>query len=219
MLKNTVTGCAGLARALAVTIDCGSCGNSNGTLIAGLCWANTNVAASGTFATLPDMYTELYQFNRNTAWSPTGFVSGWNPNINENSNWANNGQPPCPTGWRLPTRAEFQALDIAGGGNGNANNVGSTWVNANAKGNAVAGRFYGSNHATCTLYNMPTCIFLPAVNYRNLSGILGTNNAGNYWASTQDNTINGQSMGFTSMDNYPTNNYEKTGGFSIRCVQ
>jgi len=60
----------------------------------------------------------------------------------------------CPPGWRLPTQAEFEALV----------RTGSTWVFANSgRGNQTAGRFFGPNHANCSLPdNMAGCIFLPA---------------------------------------------------------
>ncbi|MDR2938589.1 MAG: hypothetical protein LBU92_06620, partial [Prevotellaceae bacterium] len=93
-------------------------------------WADANVAAPGSFAARPDMYTEHYQWGRNTP----GHSS---PSI-EAPSWLGS---PCPAGWRVPSQHDFLVL----------NSLGSTWAEANAKGNAVAGRFMGYNHATCAL--------------------------------------------------------------------
>jgi uncharacterized protein (TIGR02145 family) len=169
--------------------------------LGGITWAAYNVDDYQTFAERPDMYTKFYQCNKSTAWAATGSVSGWSSSANTSSTWTVN---PCPAGWRLPTREEFTALD----------NAGSTWAAANARGNAVAGYFYGPNHATCGLpNNMSGCVFLPAVGWRNFSDgtLLNQNTQVRYWASTQNTTTLGQS--------YPANETNKATGLSIRCVQ
>lgn len=118
---------------------------------------------------------------------------------------------PCPAGWRVPTRREFRAL----------NSTGSTWVNANTRGNAVAGRFYGKKHASCTLPdNMAGCIFLPAAGLHNnsseSSGLHGY--LGYYWSSTQYNNTVGYNWYFYT-SNSSLGNSNKANGMSIRCVQ
>jgi len=178
--------------------------------LGGVTWAATNVDDYQTFATRPDMYTKFYQWNRSTAWAATSEVFGWTETEITDIAWTVN---PCPAGWRLPTQEEFHALHDAG----------STWAEANAKGNAVAGRFYGANHATCTMSNLNGCIFLPAVGNRFLDGVLyGQGNNGFYWSAPQDGSAsNNGSYGLT-FDNSrsePRGYGSKAGGRSVRCVK
>ena len=183
------------------------------TTIGGVRWAGVNVAASGSFAAKPDMYTQFYQWNRTTAWAAAGgSVSGWNGTSATDASWTVN---PCPDGWRLPTNAELTAL----------HNSGTTWVSENTRGAAVFGRFYGPNHATaatCSLpNNMSDCVFLPESGYRNNSdGIL--NNYGSfglYWSSTSVSSTNGYSLGFDNSNSTAGRSDSKGHGFNIRCVK
>jgi len=171
-------------------------------------WAAYNVDAYQTFAIRPDMYTRFYQWNRITAWSAEGYsVSGWSSSASTSSTWTVN---PCPAGWRLPEQTEFTALHDAG----------STWAEANTRGNIVAGRFYGTNHATCTIDNLNNCIFLPAVGDRYYyDGSLSNQGySGIYWSSEQYSSTYGYSLYFYSSSS-SLSNYEKALGMSIRCVQ
>ena len=189
-----------------------------GLKINGVKWAQYNVAAVNTFAAKPDMYTEFYQWNRLTAWADTGSVSGWSGSgISRDTFWTVN---PCPNGWRLPTQLEFQALYSSG----------TTWVAANsARGNVVAGRFFGPNHTTtasCKLPNpMVNCIFLPAVGFRDgVSGLLTEqDNTGIYWSSTHYKSASVGNHGYTLNFNYTTvltdNHLYKASGFPVRCVR
>jgi uncharacterized protein (TIGR02145 family) len=173
-------------------------------------WAGYNVGDFQQFATRPDMYTKFYQWNRSKAWAATGeYVSGWNSTEDKSATWTVN---PCPEGWRLPTRAEYEALDAAG----------STWANANTRGNAVAGRFYGPNHATASLpNNMVGCVFFPASGYRlNTNGALNSQGSwGNGWSSTQASSFSGYSLSFLATDSNPASRNSKPFGFSVRCVK
>jgi len=202
---------------VAVSTTCGTpCASSNGTSIAGLCWANRNVAASGVFAIRPDVYTEFYQWNRTTAYSASNPLSpAWNTTPDQSASWANNGQPPCPTGWRLPTQAEFNNLHNA------STPAGGSWVNANERGVAVAGRFCGPSHATCTSSSMGGCVFLPAVGYRGrTAGALSNQGTGgNYWSATQYDSLLGYYTTFGTTNNLPDDYVDKTTGLTLRCVQ
>ena len=182
-------------------------------------WAAYNVDNYQTFAVRPDMYTKFFQWNSSTAWAASGEVTGWNDTPNEFSDeWTIN---PCPTGWRLPGFDEFSYLQ---------NSV-STWADANTKGNAVAGRFYGPNSATCTLpNNMTGCIFLPAGGYRDgeKSGVNGNSSwwgggqgfGGCYWSRSAYNFQVGNNLTFdsNSTNNSGTNTLY-TFGLNLRCVQ
>jgi len=196
-----------------------------GLLLNDLCWAHTNVAQPRTFADKPDMYTEFYQWNRLTAWSATApTVSGWNATADTSKTWTVN---PCPAGWRLPTVQEFQALDLLSDGNGNNNPpFGGTWVAAYTRGNEVAGRFYGPNHALCTFVaggSMDGCIFLPAIGWRDNSGSLNSLR-GRYWSSSHHivgTASEGYRLDFSYNNNAPNSvdSNNKADGYPIRCVQ
>ena len=183
-------------------------------LINGVCWADANVAQPGTFAPRPDMYTEFYQWNQpNKAWPATGSVTGWITGNNAPS-WT---ATPCPEGWRLPTRTEIQRL----------HNAGHTYATAGTRGLAtgINGRFYGPNHATCSLPNTMTgCVFLSASGGRAAADgepyEYGT--GGNFWTSTPGTATTtgygGYQLYFT-----PTASGNNTvaiqSGRSVRCVQ
>jgi uncharacterized protein (TIGR02145 family) len=185
----------------------GAAFGQSGTVIGGSEWANTNVAKPNTFAPRADMYTELYQWNRLTAWSIFGSVSGWHSaNYDDSPAWTVN---PCPIGWRLPTPAEFRALS----------NAGSTWAAANTKGNAVNGRFYGANHASATMSNLQGCIFLPAIGSRFNSGeVNGHTRCGMYWANVQSSPFNGAMLHFEDSKS-PVSSNSKGRGVPVRCAR
>lgn len=115
----------------------------------------------------------------------------------------------CPAGWRLPTRQEFAALD----------NLGSSWANANARGNSVAGRFYGRNHATCTMNNLEGCIFMPALGYLFDSMPLSHGKQGNYWSSTPSDISGGYQLRFFNSASFPAGLANKASEFCVRCVK
>ena len=179
-------------------------------IIAGLCWASAHVDNPQAFGTRPDMNTKFYQWNRLTAYSAEDpLTPAWNATADTSSTWKVN---PCPTEWRLPTQAEYQAL----------HKLGSTWVLENARGNVIAGRFYGYNHATCQLPNaMDGCVFFPAAGYRYYTTGVLTNEGfnGGGWSSTQTNSTVGYNLGFSSTSSDPSGHNDKAFGFPIRCVK
>ena len=129
----------------------------------------------------------------------------WLTNISSSA-WSNNH---CPTSWRMPTKNELEAL-LAG----------STWAAANARGNAVAGRFCGSNHATCTMSNPAGCIFLPASGMRdgrNNGNLATQGSAGYYWSTSINDPTSGWSQWFGSNNTY-SQAVISINGMNIRCV-
>ena len=184
-------------------------GGCNLTL-GGVCWADANVDTVNMFAMQADMYTKFYQWNKLTAYSANDpLTPAWDATANESATWTVN---PCPQDWRLPTKNEYEQLVAAG----------HTWVDAGIRGAAVAGRFYGYNHSTCTLpSNMNGCVFFPASGYRNFaSGALshrGTNGFG--WSSMQANSTNGYTVGFDNTNSDPASSSSKAFGFPVRCVR
>ena len=192
-------------------------------LINGVCWADANVTQPGAFAPRPDMHTEFYQWNQpNVPWPATGGLPAgttWATDITAPA-WT---ATPCPEGWRLPTYAEIQALqDLPG----DISDKRGYWAAGGARGNTMAGRFYGITAARgqaggCALPDdMVGCIFLPASGRRNnAAGGLDSQNAyGNYWSSTQGNATLGHRLGFTNTGHDIGAN-GKAYGFNVRCVQ
>jgi uncharacterized protein (TIGR02145 family) len=85
----------------------------NAVTIEGVTWASCNVAAPGVFAATPAETGALYQWGVNYVLSASGDLSGsWNSSVtgaDGNDQW-NNGDGPCPEGWRLPVQSEIQSL-------------------------------------------------------------------------------------------------------------
>ena len=178
-------------------------------VIGGVCWANANIDAPNTFAAQADMYTKYYQWNRLTAYSTSDPITpAWNSTPDASETWTVN---PCPSGWRLPSQAEYQQL----------HNLGSTWVNAGIRGAAIGGRFYGYNHATCTLpSNMANCVFFPASGDRTVEGTLNNKDVfGSGWSSSMHTNGNPYYLAFNNAVSNPTNNGSKANGVPIRCVK
>ncbi len=186
---------------------------SDGLKIGTVTWSEKNVDAANTFAATAESYGKFYQWNRTTAYTTTDPLSPtWATTSITDATWTVN---PCPSGWRLPTQAEFQAL------HDNSVPVGGTWVAAGTR-NSVNGRYYGPNSATCSVLggNMTGCIFLPAVGRRNTNGALSNQtSSGYYWSSTQYNSGSGYNLYFNSGGSNPANYNNKAYGFSVRCVK
>ena len=178
--------------------------------IGGGCWADAHIDTLNTFAAQPDMNTKFYQWNRLTAYSTDNpLTPAWNATVDQSTTWTVN---PCPDGWRLPTKNEYQQL----------HNAGTTWADVNTRGNAVSGRFFGYNHATCTLpSNMNGCVFFPASGDRNgTTGALTNRVASGYaWSSAQVSNDTGYILYFTSTSSNPAFSGSKAYGFPVRCVK
>ena len=84
--------------------------DANGVVINGVTWATRNVDAPGTFAAKPEDSGYFYQWNREKGWPGTfGPISDWNSTTPSGITWEK-ANDPCPTGWRVPTRDEFDKL-------------------------------------------------------------------------------------------------------------
>ena len=180
-------------------------------VVSGVCWANANVDALQTFAVRADMNTSFYLWNKLTAYSADEPITpAWNNSIDNSNTWTVN---PCPMNWRLPTPSEFQQL----------NNTGTTWVDANVKGNAVAGRFYGYNHATCTLPgDMDGCVFFPAAGIRNYAaGEIILRSINGFYFSSMQNDVSGDAyhLYFEKAVSAPFATLGKSLAMTIRCVR
>ena len=138
-----------------------------GVVINGVTWATRNVGAPGTFAAAPESSGMFYQWNRPTAWSTTGSVSGWDSSNSTGTTWET-ANDPSPAGWRVPTMEELAKLI-------DATKVDFAFTTEN-----------GINGGRFTDKTTGNSIFLPAVGGRNNSSgdIVSAGVYGMYSSST-----------------------------------
>ena len=151
-----------------------------GIIINGVRWATRNVDAPGTFADTPESPNMFYQWNSKIGWSrnepliPSDGTSTWNSSWNGNgaTTWEKTNDP-CPSGWRMPTLSELNALVSSG----------SVWTTVNS----MNGLKFGSGSST---------LFLPAAGSRRYSEgkLINVGLYGNYWSST--GTQNGSNLAY-----------------------
>ncbi|MDE5638645.1 MAG: hypothetical protein K2I47_02445, partial [Odoribacter sp.] len=169
-----------------------------GVLINGVCWAKSNVGEPGTFAATPESYGMLYQWNRKKGWSATEAVSGWDSSLPSGTCW-DAANDPCPSGWRVPTIGEFDAL---------LDNTNVTSIMASQ--NGVGGRKFTDN-------TTGNSIFLPGVYYRNSNDAISHSvNHGFYWSSSSFSSLLASSLNFN--ENNGGIIWPKHSGLAIRCV-
>ena len=139
-----------------------------------------------------------------TGLSGTAATTGsWN--VTENTPVKVIGNDPCPTGYRVPTRNEWTAV--------NTNNTFSR-----------TGTFNNSatNYGVALHYGPDTngkLLTLPAAGYRNsTSGALSSRGFnGRYWSSTENGST-AYSLHFYSINVIPASNSTRTFGLSVRCI-
>jgi uncharacterized protein (TIGR02145 family) len=93
-----------------------------GVEINGIIWATRNVDAPGRFVENPEDIGMFYQWNSRIGWSatdpliPSDGVSEWlkHTGTNTPSSWEIINDP-CPSGWRVPTKEEYESLIGVGG--------------------------------------------------------------------------------------------------------
>ena len=127
----------------------------------------------------------------------------WNVDENNPIKTAND---PCPTGYRVPTRIEWQAVNT-----NNANSLtGAAWSAGPTEfGNAL---HYGPD-ANGKLLTLPA-----AGSRSRTNGALNERgNTGDYWSSTERGD-NAYSLYFGSSNVTPANNNNRTNGLSVRCI-
>ncbi len=145
--------------------------------------------------------------NNNTFY--TGASSPWDWCTPQASSWDLTNYNPCPTGWRLPTNAEFEAL----------NNIGSAWTSSGGPDN-LPGRWIGGDYSGTHAGS----VFFSASGYRyhttgNTSqrSTGGTTGRGVYWTSERYG-VGGYALDI-AWNLYTTNLYYCADGASVRCVK
>ena len=144
-------------------------------------------------------------------------VSPYDWRVTQNNNlWGatKTANDPCPTGWRVPTQAEWGSI-FAGGTTAGAPGLATanTWVwNSTGTPGYV---LYASSDATHTT----PLLFLPAAGYRvnNNSAFYGAGTYAYYWSSTVFST-GAYYLNFSSTTVSPGLNGNRAGGNSVRCV-
>ena len=145
--------------------------------------------------------------------SNSAAISGWSQTTAANSSWNSNTEAnpvkvtandPCPTGYRVPTRTEWVAVD-------NNNTVSRTGAFTSGTTEYGSALHYGPDASTKSLT-------LPATGYRNNNGeLLYRGNIGFYWSSTE---LGGDAftLRFDSSSVTPASFNFRTSGVSVRCI-
>ena len=166
------------------------------------CWITSNLGSDHQADSVNDV-TEAsagwyWQFNRKQGYKLDDDGLTRTPNmtwitpINENLDWQTVNDP-CAitlgTGWRIPTKTEWENVDVSGG-----------WTNWNGPWNSLL-KIHAAGH----------------LNYFN--GSLETRGLnGDYWSSIQTSTSNGGFLNFTS-GHHNVGNNNKAYGMSLRCLK
>ena len=145
------------------------------------------------------------------AWGTTGAtdnaeaISNWNLSDAPTGSWLSSSgvktaKDPCPAGYRVPTRLEWDSVRTS-----NTISAIGTWSTSAT--NYSAGILIGS------------LLFLPACGYRDSSDgkLFERGSAGYYWSSTE----NASNVWGLKVENgsASTNSYTKNSGFSVRCIK
>ncbi len=139
------------------------------------------------------------QYNNSNA------ITGWNTVVAVNGSWSDTSKTvndPCPSGYRVPTRSQWQqVLD-----NNVASRVGN-WQSGNNPTNYSSGILLGGG------------LFLPATGVRNFSNGSLSNRGfyGYYWSSTSGSGSNASYFTF-SYNASSITSYNRTEGLSVRCI-
>jgi uncharacterized protein (TIGR02145 family) len=162
------------------------------------------------------IHGNYYQWGRKTevadAYSSTGAISSWNTTPAANNAWLDDSkgtEDPCPTGFKVPTAAQWQGVIGY-----NTKSVTGNWINSAFNfGSAI---HFGSN-------TIPKKLTLPAAGYRSDSnGQLGDRGIiGDYWSSSVENATFSEYLRFNNPTAGPyagINSATLTTGYPVRCV-
>jgi uncharacterized protein (TIGR02145 family) len=156
-------------------------------------WLNTNTANFAHGPTGPD-----------STQANEGAISDWSTIYAPNGSWQDGtktADDPCPTGYRVPTKAQWELVMSFNTGS----NVGNNWTSTAT--NYSTGRSFGP------------ALMLPAAGGRSIydGELSGRGDLGYYWSSTEGGAGTAWSLVFDS-GAVITFNYGRSYGFSIRCA-
>ena len=151
------------------------------------------------------VYGAAAPWGNTTANDNAGSITGWGEIDAANGSWADGSKTvndPCPTGWRVPTAAQWQVVSNTFA---NPQTFVGTWTDSST--NYGAGIKFGSS------------LFLPAAGARagnNNGSLILRGNRGHYWSSTESGS-SAQVLLFTSGGGSLTTT-SRTQGYSVRCI-
>ncbi|MEY3368553.1 MAG: hypothetical protein RI973_1708 [Bacteroidota bacterium] len=159
----------------------------------------------------PDPSLWLSTNTENFAHGPTspgqaneGSISGWDLTAAPNNSWSDTtktANDPCPSGYRLPSKAEWEGV-----ANNNTLIAFGTWSNSSV--NYTSGRFLGPD------LMLPFCglrgYINGALDYRGYNGI--------YWSSTEYGTAYAWHLIITPGYVLINNNLGRASALSVRCI-
>ncbi|HFK5586371.1 TPA: FISUMP domain-containing protein [Elizabethkingia anophelis] len=149
-----------------------------------------------------------YYYSQTNDQSNSNTITGWSPTIKANGSWSDTSSKgtndPCPTGYRVPTTAQWQAVID----NNSVERVGS-WTNSS------------TNYTTALYFKNPSgtrTLMLPAAGFRltQIGNLLSRGSNGNYWSSSVT-LSNADYLNFSS-GSVIISNFERGNGMSVRCI-
>ncbi|CAA7392657.1 FISUMP domain-containing protein [Chryseobacterium fistulae] len=179
-------------------------------------WASHNLGADTSLdpnIPVKEIHGNYYQWGRLDVVAdtdtPAGAISGWNTTYASNGAWNSGTEDspvktaidPCPAGFRVPTRKEWNAM----ANNNTSNTIGTFSNNV-------------TNFGAARQYVCPgngNKLTLPAAGYRNYSnGALNHRGYGGlYWSSTENSTTSAYTLSFGASYSFP-----RTDAYTIRCI-
>ena len=180
----------------------------SGVTINGVTWSEFNVNTPGTFTAKAEDYGMFYQWGIKVGWSsadpltPSLAGASWTYPISgaEGDVWTS-ANDPCPTGWSVPTKGDYEKLLETA-------KVDKVWTSTGVKGYKFTDKTTPS-----------ASIFLPAAGCRSLDdGALDHQGSlGFYWSATSFSTDTAWSLTFYDGYAAQNDNY-RSYGFTVRCV-